>query len=133
MTQFIDHVAVAVRDADAAAGWFLQRLGLRRVHDERLPDIGVRLVHLAAPDSDLTTLQLVQPIGPGPVHQFLAERGEGLHHICFAVADIAAELAGPVGEPSTPIVPGGRSSRTCFLAARPSGVLVELVSRPVIP
>ena len=39
-------------------------------------------------------LQLLQPLGPEtPVGRFLEKRGEGLHHVAYAVADIEAALA----------------------------------------
>lgn len=124
----IDHVAVAVADADAASTYYCKQLGLTLDHDERLPAIGVRLMYLrpGTDGSAAATVQLVQPIGDGPVADFLAERGEGLHHVCFAVPDIDDALNALPGERGTGVFTGGRGRRACFLSTRPSGALIEL-------
>jgi methylmalonyl-CoA/ethylmalonyl-CoA epimerase len=128
--RYVDHVAVAVRDADGAAAWYTDTLTFHVVHDERLPHVGVRLVYLrptiepnAGPS---TAIQLVQPIGPGDVGEFVAAHGEGLHHVCFAVDDIGTFLSVVPGEDGVHVFRGGRRRRACFMNARPNGVLVEL-------
>jgi methylmalonyl-CoA/ethylmalonyl-CoA epimerase len=125
--RFIDHVAIAVADADAASRWYIERLGMRVAYDEAVTAAGVRLMYLAgaAADGPQTMLQLVQPFGPGAVDTFLRERGEGLHHVCFAVAAIGATLAA-AGDPGLGEFAGGRGRRACFLAAAPNNVNVEL-------
>lgn len=130
----IDHVAVAVRDADVALAHFTGVLGLRVVHDEALPEIGVRLVYLS-PDGTVgsaAVVQLVQPIGTTPVTDHLDTHGEGLHHVCFAVDDIAEVLAALPEEDAGAVFLGGRARRCVFLGRSPSGVRVELTEeRPV--
>src|SRR5262249_11602972 len=55
------------------------------------PDQGVRAALLELGESEI---ELLEPIDPsGGVAKFLEKRGEGLHHICFATDDVAAELA----------------------------------------
>jgi methylmalonyl-CoA/ethylmalonyl-CoA epimerase len=124
----IDHVAVAVTDADAASAYYREHLGLAVAHDERLPAIGVRLMYLRAGTTQTadTMVQLVQPIGDGPVADFLAEHGEGLHHVCFAVPALDDALDVLPGESGTGVFAGGRGRRACFLSARPGGALIEL-------
>lgn len=129
----LDHVGIVVADADIAANSFMESLGLEIEHDERLSNIGVRLVYLACRTrSSLggpsSTIQLVQPIGPGPVADHLAEYGEGLHHVCFGVTVLDAVLRRS-GEVSPQPFLGGKGKRACFLARRASGVLVELVEQ----
>lgn len=118
----VDHVAVAVRDTDAALPYFTGALGLTVVGDEYAPAPGVRLTYL---DGGNVVLQLVCPHRDGPVATFLAEQGEGLHHVCFAVNDLEDSLTGLGGEPSA-VFPGGRGRRCAFLPDRPSGVRIEL-------
>lgn len=125
---YVEHVAVAVRDADSAARWYQDRLGMAIVHDERLPTIGVRLVYLMAADRSRSTaaIQLLEPIGDGAVQEFLTNRDEGLHHVCFAVENIEAVI-GPDAQEREPLIfRGGRDRRACFLRQSPNGVLVEL-------
>lgn len=130
----IDHVGIVVANADVGATSLNESLGLEVEHDESLPDIGVRLVYLACttPRNSLggpsSTIQLVQPIGPGPVADHLAKYGEGLHHVCFSVAVLEAALR-RAGEVSPQLFLGGKGKRACFLAHRAAGALVELVEQ----
>jgi len=119
----IDHVAVVVKDADEAVTRFAADLGLVVSADVRSPDGGVRLVYLEAGD---TTLQLVQPLRPGPVAVWLRDCGEGLHHICFDVPDLAGALASLPDEDPAAITMGGRGCPVAFIDARPHGVVIEL-------
>jgi methylmalonyl-CoA epimerase len=126
----IDHVAVAVHDIRASLPYYTDILGLPVVADERAEDPGVRLVYL---DAGNTYLQLVQPIRPGPVSGFLAERGEGLHHMCFAVQRLEHSLAALPGERDAAIFRGGRGRRACFLTGTANGALVELTEHRPTP
>lgn len=84
----LDHVAVAVRDTKAALGHFRDRLGLEVVRSEEIPVPHVRLTYL---DAGNAYIQLVEPLDPElEIARFLDEHGEGLHHICFGVDDVAA-------------------------------------------
>lgn len=127
---YVEHVAVAVRDADSAAVWYHSRLGLEVVRDEKLPEIGVRLVYLMAGTtrhrSWTTAIQLLEPLGDGAVEEFLARQGEGLHHVCFVVDDIRSTTDADAYERGAAIFRGGRDRRACFLRQSPNGVLVEL-------
>jgi methylmalonyl-CoA/ethylmalonyl-CoA epimerase len=127
----IDHVAVAAHDADTSSQWFEEVLGLQRIHDEVVQDAGVRLLWLAPRDSAAgpgeASLQIVQPLGPGPIADFLAQEGEGLHHVCFAVdnAEDFLRSRGQVGG----IFTGGYGLPCAFLKASPEGIAVEIVQQ----
>ena len=123
----VDHIGLVVRDADAAAAYYIRELGLPMIHDEVLLDHSARLVWI---DGGNVLIQLVQPIGAGPVADFLDERGEGLHHLCFSVTNLAAALATLGAETRDGIFPGGRGKRACFLKDRPFGLLVEMYEEP---
>ena len=57
---------------------------------ETIEEQGVRVAKL---DAGNTHIELLEPISPEtPVGRFIAKRGQGLHHICFAVDDINGEL-----------------------------------------
>lgn len=80
-------------------------------------------------------IELLEPLDPGgALARFLADRGEGIHHIAFEVSDLGAALVriktaglGVVGEAPRP---GAHGSRIAFLHPRYThGVLVELVER----
>lgn len=126
----IDHVAVAVRDLDAAAGWYEQTLGAVVAHRERVEGDGVEEVLLKVADS---YVQLLTPTRPdSPVAKFLERRGEGLHHVGYRVRDCAAALesmkaAGAVTIDSVPR-PGSRGTTVAFVHPSSAfGTLIELV------
>lgn len=124
----IDHVAIAAHDADAAAQYYEGTLGMRRVHDEEVAETGSRLVWLEPFDLPAggARFQIVQPLRPGPVADFLAARGEGLHHVCFAVDDAPGFLAAR-GEPVSALFTGGFGLPCAFLGSAPEGMAVEIV------
>lgn len=123
----IDHVAVAVEDADRAAQWYVDALGFEVVGDEVVQSANVRLVYVAPPNVDetATVVQLAQPLGPGRVMSHLQTTGEGLHHVCFAVDDIRGFVTAQ-NQPESDIFVAGRARLACFLSEKPAGVLVEI-------
>ncbi|WP_020576537.1 VOC family protein [Actinopolymorpha alba] len=126
LVDFVDHIAVAVHDADQALHHYVKALGLRVLADERAEDPGVRLVYV---DAGNVMIQLVEPFREGTVAAFLRERGEGLHHICFNVERIEPVLQSLPGQQDARIFAGGRGRRACFLLEEPNGVRIELTER----
>jgi methylmalonyl-CoA/ethylmalonyl-CoA epimerase len=126
----IDHVAIAVRDIDAALAWYAEALGAQVTHRERVEADGVEEALVKIADS---YLQLVSPTrDDSPVAKFLATRGEGLHHVAYRVADCAAALesvrrAGARVLDDMPR-PGSRGTMIAFVHPKSSfGTLIELV------
>jgi len=118
----LDHVAIAVRDTDAALRRFRDELGLEVVSTERLEQPPVRLTYL---DCGNCYLQLVEPLSADtPVAGFVAKHGDGLHHICFGVDDVAATVRALSGLP--PALGSGRGRLSAFLPGEQPGVRVEL-------
>ena len=71
----------------AQARTFYEALGLT-VLDEPMDDEGARSAFIPLGDS---RLRLLEPTGPGsPLAQFIAQRGEGPHHLALHVDDISA-------------------------------------------
>jgi methylmalonyl-CoA/ethylmalonyl-CoA epimerase len=124
----IDHIGLVVRDIDAALAYFTDRLGFALISDEVTPSSGgARLAFL---DAGNVVLQLVSPTGTGgPLAEHLDAHGEGLHHICLAVDDIAQAIADLAPEEQVTVSPGGRGRRVAFLPARPSGLVMELAEK----
>lgn len=121
----VDHVAYAVRDIDAALPWWTKVLGLPLVHDEVAEEPGSRLAYLLAGG---LYVQLVQPVRPNAVQDFLDAHGEGLHHIAFRVTSLPRTLA-RLDDPA-PVFAGGRGCDACFLTTAPEGTHIELVQAP---
>jgi methylmalonyl-CoA epimerase len=124
----LDHVAVAVLDTDAALQHFRDTLGLHVFAVDEPPEIPVRLTYL---DLGNTYLQLVEPLdGESAIAAWLAENGEGLHHICFEVEDLPAALRRlrPAGT-RQPALGSGRGRPTGFVAGTPPhGVRIEFTT-----
>lgn len=126
------HVGIAVRDLDLAIDRY-RALGLVVDAVEDVPAAGARVAFLKAGAIDV---ELLEPLGSdSPVARFLDRRGEGLHHVAFAVGDIPAELVRleRLGFELVDRVPrpGARGRQVAFLHPRSAhGVLVELVQEP---
>jgi methylmalonyl-CoA epimerase len=118
----LDHVAIAVGDTDTALARFGGELGLAVVHQEALESPAVRLTYL---DLGNCLLQLVEPLDARePIADWLRAHGDGLHHLCFGVDDVAA-AATALGDGS-PVRPGsGRGRPSAFLPGRVAGALLE--------
>lgn len=125
--RFVDHVGILVADADEAATRFGERFGMAVVHDEVVAAVGVRLVYLSGSDRTVpTTIQLVEPVRPGPIKTHFDHSGEGVHHICLAVSDVDATLSALGEDGKTEVFSGGRGRRSCFLSGQTCGTLIEL-------
>jgi methylmalonyl-CoA epimerase len=126
----IDHVAIAVRDLEAAAAWYEQTLGATVTHRERIERDGVEEALLRVADS---YVQLLTPIrDDSPVAKFLERKGEGLHHVGYRVSDCAAALEAMKSAGATTIDdvprPGSRGTTVAFIHPKSSfGTLIELV------
>jgi len=86
----IDHIGIVVQDLDDALSTYCGILGFRLLERLDAPDHGVEIAFLASGNS---TIELLSPTDrESGTARFLARRGEGSHHVCFAVADIARTL-----------------------------------------
>jgi methylmalonyl-CoA/ethylmalonyl-CoA epimerase len=126
----IHHVALAVRDLDAALDGYRTLFGIEALSREVVEDQGVEEAMLALGGSHI---QLLTPLAPDtPVGRFLDRRGEGMHHIAFAVIDIDAALdhLRSVGARLIDAEPriGGGGHRIAFVHPENlAGTLIELV------
>jgi methylmalonyl-CoA/ethylmalonyl-CoA epimerase len=123
----IAHIGIAVRDLDAILPFYRNVLGLAEIP---LNDAdGARIAGLAAGDSLVELLEAADP--DSPIGKFVAGRGPGIHHICFAVDDLDGALercrtAGLRLIDQTPRV-GAEGKRIAFIhPSSTGGVLVEL-------
>lgn len=120
----LDHVAVLVRSTDDALRFYRDRLGLAVHSSEEVPSPHVRLTYL---DTGNAYLQLVEPLDPeSPLGEWLEEHGEGLHHICFGVDDVAQSVAA-LSDDDTPVTLGsGRGRPSGFVRTSDGhGVRIE--------
>jgi methylmalonyl-CoA/ethylmalonyl-CoA epimerase len=92
----IDHVGIACHSLDEAIERYESVFGLAVASREVSTEQGVReaMLEVGQAGGGPSWVQLLEPLSPDtPVGRFLARRGEGLHHIGYAVADIGAALA----------------------------------------
>jgi methylmalonyl-CoA/ethylmalonyl-CoA epimerase len=125
----VHHVALIVGSIDAALGLWRDQLGLELETVMDVPDDRVRIAFLGIGESKV---ELVEPTDDTTgVARFLATKGEGFHHVCFEVPDIAAALgrldAGGL-ELIDRVPRRGAEGPVAFIHPRAGhGVLVELI------
>ena len=86
----IDHVAIAVKDVDAAVQTFARRFGFPVERHGDLPALNIRRAHLRIGDA---TLELFTPKSEeSPPAKFLATRGEGMYLLSLEVENLAAAV-----------------------------------------
>ena len=91
MIRDVHHVGIAVRDMEAAYAFYRDALGLPVVKEGDVPARGAKAALLAVGGS---YLELVQPTDEGsPFAKYIAERGEGLHHIGLLSDDVDSQVA----------------------------------------
>jgi methylmalonyl-CoA epimerase len=125
----VHHVAIVVKDLDAALGFYRDILGLAVELVEPIPHDGVTIAFLPIGESKL---ELVMPTDESTgVARFLANKGEGFHHVCFEVphiADTLTRLAIDGVELIDTVARRGAEGPVAFLHPRScNGVLVELI------
>jgi methylmalonyl-CoA/ethylmalonyl-CoA epimerase len=126
----IDHIAIAVKDLEAAITYYQNAFGATVDHREVVELDGVEEALLKVAES---YIQLLTPTRPdSPVAKAIEKRGEGLHHIGYRVNDCAEALAAMVAAGATAIDkaprPGSRGTTVAFMHPKGSfGTLIELV------
>jgi methylmalonyl-CoA epimerase len=128
----VHHVALVVTSIDASLGLWREALGLELETILDIPDDRVRIAFLGVGESKI---ELVEPTDDTTgVARFLASKGEGFHHVCLEVANLAEtllrlEIDGIELIDTAPR--RGAEGPVAFLHPRSChGVLVELIEAP---
>ena len=126
----IDHVAIAVRDLDAAVAYYEKVFRATVAHREVVESDGVEEALLKVAES---YIQLLTPTrDDSPVAKYLEKKGEGLHHVGYRVLDCAAALQA-VKDAGGQVIdqqprPGSRGTTVAFVHPKAVfGTLIELV------
>jgi LAO/AO transport system kinase len=90
-TAVLDHIGVAVRDADTALAFYRDALGLEVEGVEDVPSQHVRAQFVSMGEASLELLEATS--SQSAIARSIEKRGPGLHHITFRVHDITAALA----------------------------------------
>ena len=132
----LEHIGIAVRSLDQALKFYRDTLGLQVAGIETLPAEKVRVAMLPLGETRLELLEATAE--DSPIAQFIAQRGEGIHHIALGVTQLDAHLR-QLEAAGVRVLPGkaeygASGQRYAFL--HPSscgGVLVELVEAERVP
>lgn len=128
----IHHVAIIVRDIEESLAVYRDLLGLELETVMPIESDRVIIAFLGVGES---RIELVQPTDDTTgVARFLATRGEGFHHLCLEVPDLAAildDLSARGVELIDRAPRRGAEGPVAFLHPRAGrGVMVELIERP---
>ncbi|MFN2613882.1 MAG: methylmalonyl-CoA epimerase [Actinomycetota bacterium] len=130
MLERVHHVGIAVRDLDSAIEFYSRTFGVDFTYRHTVQDQGVEEAMGRVGES---WIQLLRPLGPDtPVARSIDARGEGVHHVAYAVDDVANAIADLQAKglrmidehPRT----GSQNAQIAFVHPKSvGGVLVELV------
>lgn len=133
MLKKINHVAIAVNNIEEAAKFYQEVMGLTLTGVEVVTAQKTRVGFFKIGESNI---ELVQPAEPdSPLTKFLETKGQGIHHICFEVDDVEAEVKAFLEKGATMIDqkprPGAHGAKVAFVHPKSSnGVLIELCELP---
>lgn len=125
----IEHIGIAVKDLEVSNKIFAALFGTVHYKEEEVASEGVKTSFFKSGPNKIELLQAINP--ESPIAKFIDKKGEGVHHIAFAVADIKAEIerlktAGFVVLNETP-KKGADNKLVVFLHPKTTnGVLIEL-------
>lgn len=125
----IEHIGIAVKNLNDANKIYTSLLGIAPYKSECVESEGVETSFFQCGESKIELLQATNP--ESPIAKYIEKRGEGIHHIAFAVDDIKSEIARLKKEGFQVLnedpKPGADNKWVAFLHPKSShGVLVEL-------
>ena len=86
----IEHIGIAVKDLEASISYWENILGLKCYAVEEVKDQRVKTAFFKIGDTKIELLESTDP--EGPIGKFIEKKGEGIHHIAFAVKQIEEAL-----------------------------------------
>ncbi len=127
--QKIEHLGIAVSDLEKSKGLFEKLLGSSSYKDELVESENVMTSFFRTGPNKVELLQATSP--DSAIAKFIEKRGEGLHHIAFAVQDIRAEMLRLKEEGFTLLSEepkkGADNKLICFVHPKSAnGILIEL-------
>ena len=125
----IEHIGIAVKDLEKSNQLFASLFGEKHYKTEEVLSEGVKTSFFKAGPNKIELLEATNP--ESPIAKFIDKKGEGIHHIAFAVADIEAEIKRLQKEGFTVLndIPkkGADNKLVVFLHPKSTnGVLIEL-------
>ena len=88
---FIEHIGIAVNNLDEAITFYESILGLKCYNIEEVADQKVRTAFFMIGQTKIELLESTDP--EGPIGKFIEKKGEGIHHMAYAVKGLENALA----------------------------------------
>jgi methylmalonyl-CoA/ethylmalonyl-CoA epimerase len=86
----VDHIAIAVNNAENALVNYQKILKIDKIESELVPNEKVKVIMLNLQD---TRIEFLEPMdNDSPISKFLKERGEGIHHIAITADEIETDV-----------------------------------------
>jgi methylmalonyl-CoA/ethylmalonyl-CoA epimerase len=129
MVEKVEHIGIAVKNMEEANKVYEKLLGVAPYKTETVESEGVNTSFFQTGESKIELLQATKP--ESAIAKFIEKKGEGIHHIAFAVKDIKAEIKRLKEEGFTIIneapKKGADHKLVCFVHPKNTqGVLIEL-------
>jgi methylmalonyl-CoA/ethylmalonyl-CoA epimerase len=86
----IEHIGIAVKNMEESIRFYEEVLGLKCYNVEEVADQKVKTAFFMVGQTKIELLESTAP--EGPIGKFIEKKGEGIHHIAFAVKDVAESL-----------------------------------------
>jgi methylmalonyl-CoA/ethylmalonyl-CoA epimerase len=86
----IEHIGIAVTDLEASVAFYEKVFSLKCYNIEEVPEQKVRTAFFKVGQTKIELLESTDP--EGPVGKFIEKKGEGVHHLAFAVSNIEEQL-----------------------------------------
>ncbi|MEY2828255.1 MAG: hypothetical protein RIQ33_113 [Bacteroidota bacterium] len=125
----IEHIGIAVKNLEISNSLFAKILNTEHYKTEEVASEGVKTSFFKTGENKIELLEATMP--ESPIAKFIEKKGEGIHHIAFAVKDIKAEMQrlkqeGCLLLNEEPKL-GADNKLVCFIHPKSSnGVLIEL-------
>jgi len=87
----IEHIGIAVKNLEESIKYYENILGLKCYSIEEVKEQKVKTAFFMAGQTKIELLESTDP--EGPIGKFIEKKGEGVHHIAFAVEGIEKALA----------------------------------------
>lgn len=86
----IEHIGIAVKNLEESISYYENVLGLECYAVEEVTDQKVKTAFFMVGQTKIELLESTDP--EGPIGKFLEKKGEGIHHLAFAMEDVAGAL-----------------------------------------
>lgn len=130
----IEHLGIAVKSLDEAIPYYENILGMKCYSVEEVADQKVKTAFFKVGQ---TKLELLEPTSDeSPIAKFIEKRGEGIHHLAFAVEDGVANALAEMEGKGVRLIDkaprkGAEGLNIAFIHPKSThGVLTEFCEKP---